>query len=91
MGLVLAGIAVALVVLLARVSPVSAVLAVCAVGGLHAHGVVRLPAPEVVDRAAAQVRAVQDRSVQRLVCRQVVQQASEDDLERLEAACAPAR
>lgn len=81
----------ALVVLLARASPTGAVLAVCAVGALHAHGVLTLPAPEVVDRASARVHAVQERSVQRLVCRQVVRQASEDDLERLEAACAPAR
>ncbi|HYF25048.1 MAG TPA: hypothetical protein VD931_04855 [Baekduia sp.] len=90
MGLVLAGIAAAAVVLFARTAPMAALVAVAVAGGLHANGVVRLPAPDLLTRASARVSAVQERAVQGFVCRQVVLRASEADLARVEQQCASA-
>lgn len=68
-----------LFVVLARCSPVLATLLVCAVGALHAHGVVDIPEPAAVARAEQRMEAVQERSVARLSCRHVAVHASDAD------------
>lgn len=68
-----------LVVVLARRAPALATLLVCAVGALHAHGVIALPEPAAVATAQARMEAVQERSIARLSCRHAAVHATDAD------------
>ena len=83
-----------LVVVLARRAPALATLIVCAVGALHAHGVIALPesaaiagAQQRVEAAQQRMEAVQERSIARLSCRHAAVHATDADDPLLVRSC----